>query len=57
MKCLHSEWKKTTEGKKTTDLNIPMVKHRTNVHDDPTNVQFKTIIKQSFRSSLEKCNN
>ena len=30
---------------KAKDLNTPMVKHCTNVHDDPTNVQFNTIVK------------
>ena len=42
---------------KAEDIDTPLVKHNFYVHNDTKNIQFKTIINQSFKSSLERANN
>ena len=42
---------------KSKDVDTPLIKHNINVHKNTNNIQFETIIKQAYKSSLERANN
>ena len=42
---------------RSKDADTPLIKHNINIHKNTNDIQFKTIIKQSFKSSLERANN